>query len=141
MVGVVYLVKERQKLVGSKTSNVLVFFSFFMSDKRSKFPGQKPFFVTHRDKKHVYTSFSKAVFVGMVQRQVLQAAGPCPCSALRQEGCWGQSVLFLAKPLGCLVTSGEPFLVSIVTMCMSLHLKFGYSKNPVLSKPFKDGSS
>lgn len=64
-----------------------------------------------------------------------------PHCALRQEGCWGQSVLFLAKPSNCLVTPGEPFLASIVTMCMSLHLKFECSKNPVLSKPFKGGST
>lgn len=44
--------------------------------------------------------------------------------ALRQEGGWGQSVLFLAKPSGCLVTPAEPLLASLVTMCMSLHLKF-----------------
>lgn len=61
--------------------------------------------------------------------------------ALRQEGCWGQSVLFLAEPSGCLVTSGEPFLASIVTMCMSLHLKFECSEIPVLSKPYEDGSA
>lgn len=102
--------------------------SCLIREVKLTFPGQKSFFVTHRDKKHVCTSFSKAVFVGMVQRQVLQAAGPCPCCALRQEGCWGQSVLYLAKPLGCLVTPGEPFLVSIVAMCMSLHLKFVFKR-------------
>lgn len=132
-----YLVKERQKLVVSKTSHS----SCLIREGELAFPVQKPFFLTHRDRKHVYTSFSKAVFVAMVQRQVLHAAGHCPHCALRQKGCWGQSVLFLAKPLGYLVTPGEPFLVSVVTSCVSLHLRFECSKNPVLSKPFKDGSA
>lgn len=110
------------------------------------FPGEKPFLVTCRPKKHFYTSCKKQVFVGMVQRRVLHAAERCHalcCKAGRQAAGGGRSVLFLAKPLGCLVPMGEPLLASILNMRVSFLSisQFQCSKNPVLSKPVKGVSA
>lgn len=58
----------------------------------------------------------------MVQRPVLCAAELCPAlwyKVGRQPAGGGRCVLFLAKPLDCFVTMGEPLLVSVVNMYVS----------------------
>lgn len=146
--GLVYLVKKRWNLIGSKSSNVLIFShsSCWLREGQLAFPGEKPFLVTWRPKKCFYTSFNKQVFVGIVPRCVLHTAERCHAlcwKAGRQLAGGGRSVLFLAKPLGCLVTTGDPLLASVLNMCVSFLSvsRFECSKNPILSKPVKGVSA